>query len=38
MFSPSRVFFSVPKDYGSSTRITRLKVAPNMAHPISLKG
>ena len=29
--------FSVLKNYGSPTRESRLKVAPNMADPISIK-
>ena len=28
----------VTKNYSSPTRVTRLKVAPNMANPISLNG
>ena len=29
--------YRVPKNYGNPTRVTRLKVAPNMADPISIK-
>ena len=29
--------FESSKNYGSPTRVTRLKVAPNMADPISIK-
>ena len=28
--------FQCSKNYGTQTRVTRLKVAPNMANPISL--
>ena len=30
------IIFQRSKNYGSPTRVTRLKVAPNMADPISL--
>ena len=30
------IIFQCSKSYGSSTRVTRLKVAPNIADPISL--
>ena len=30
------IIFQCSKNYGSPTRVTRLKVAPNMADPISL--
>ena len=31
------IVFQCSKKYGSPTRVTRLKVVPNMADPISLK-
>ena len=30
------IIFQCSKNYGTPTRVTRLKVAPNMADPISL--
>ena len=36
LFDGKQSSFNVPKNYGSPTHVTRLKVASNMADPISL--